>query len=276
MEDSLQQKVIKAFNKYAKYLEATGGHSHRITSYRRIALVFAELTSDEFENHLRNNTLGTLQYVGKSSVESVKTYLTNGTIKDVEIDKVPDTDDPVITREQPEEFKSGKIGTVRSVVLRLLQEILHPYLSTKLTKWQVCGSYRREETLIDDLTIVCACVTPEEWSNFCLGLRKTGAVPNTWIKEVPTVSAIKASLLTSEKLEINFYRTALSHWGGSLIFHTGSENHLDELREAAKQQDVVLGEYGLSSPSGKLLNIGGTEEEIYSFLKKDFVEPKNR
>jgi len=66
-------------------------------------------------------------------------------------------------------------------------------------------------------------------------------------------------------------------WGAALLYFTGSKSHNIELRTISIRKGLRLNEYGLfKADDESVLVAGGTEEEIYSALGMDYIEPELR
>jgi DNA polymerase (family 10) len=74
--------------------------------------------------------------------------------------------------------------------------------------------------------------------------------------------------------ELTVHVAKPSRFGAALLFATGSEKHLDQLRILAEKQGLILDESGLYR-DGKLV-AARTEEEIYGTLGLPFIEPELR
>ena len=74
--------------------------------------------------------------------------------------------------------------------------------------------------------------------------------------------------------ELSVYLTDPRHFGASLLYATGSEQHLRELAEVAKSQGMTLSAEGLRR--GRKLVASKSEEAIYDALGLQYIEPELR
>ena len=77
-----------------------------------------------------------------------------------------------------------------------------------------------------------------------------------------------------QKGELSVYLTDPRHFGASLLYATGSEQHLRELAEVAKSQGMTLSAEGLRR--GRKLVASKSEEAIYDALGLQYIEPELR
>ncbi|HOX55019.1 MAG TPA: DNA polymerase/3'-5' exonuclease PolX, partial [Candidatus Omnitrophota bacterium] len=132
------------------------------------------------------------------------------------------------------------------------------------------GSLRRKKETVRDIDILVV-------SNF------PGKIMDVFTK-LPAVKRImakgetKSSVLTKDDVQVDVRVVEEKEFGAALLYFTGSKNFNVKLRHIAQRNQQKINEYGVFSvkgPKEKYL-AGKTEEEIFKFLKLDYIEPEMR
>ena len=108
---------------------------------------------------------------------------------------------------------------------------------------RIAGDLRRGCEVISDLRLVGASAS----------LKRTGHT---------RVGAVGVDIVSPDKL------------GGALLYATGSERHLEQLEDSARDKRLALSEDGLGKPGGTLS--ARTEQDIYRRLGLSFIPPELR
>ena len=123
----------------------------------------------------------------------------------------------------------------------------------------VAGSLRRRNDVVGDIDIV---------SVGCFPLPVEGA------EFVSGGDTLRTYLF--EDTQINVMIAEPEYLGATLLYATGSGMWAVRLRVKAKKKGFKLNRYGLfERDTGKLV-CSGTEQEIFSALGKNFVQPERR
>jgi len=86
----------------------------------------------------------------------------------------------------------------------------------------------------------------------------------------------KVSVLLDSGIQVDVRLLEKKSFGAALMYFTGSKEHNVALRGRANTMGWTLNEYALTTLKGSKVVAGKTEEEIYSKLKVDFIEPELR
>jgi DNA polymerase (family 10) len=127
------------------------------------------------------------------------------------------------------------------------------------------GSLRRFEPTVRDLRIVAACEDPDRVFRA--------------LNSAPTVASVRyhgAAGLTAMvgSHEVTVKISHPDRYGGALLFHTGSREHLVLLQRRAERVGLRLTGDGLRSPSEVMKT--PREEDVYALLELPFIAPELR
>jgi DNA polymerase (family 10) len=86
----------------------------------------------------------------------------------------------------------------------------------------------------------------------------------------------KVSVLLESGLQVDVRLLDKESFGAALLYFTGSKEHNVALRGRANEMDWTLNEYALTTLKGGKVVARKTEEEIYSKLKLEYIEPELR
>lgn len=88
----------------------------------------------------------------------------------------------------------------------------------------------------------------------------------------------KASILTSENIQVDLRVVSPKSFGAALLYFTGSKDFNIKLRQMALKKNLKINEYGVFSvKAGKEKFLAGkSEEEIFDILGLKFIEPELR
>ncbi|HTR47992.1 MAG TPA: DNA polymerase/3'-5' exonuclease PolX [Verrucomicrobiae bacterium] len=86
----------------------------------------------------------------------------------------------------------------------------------------------------------------------------------------------KVSVLLTSGIQVDVRLLEKKSFGAALMYFTGSKEHNVALRGRANEMGWTLNEYALTTLKGGKVVAGKTEEEIYSKLKLDYIEPELR
>jgi DNA polymerase (family 10) len=86
----------------------------------------------------------------------------------------------------------------------------------------------------------------------------------------------KVSVLLESGLQVDVRLLDKESFGAALLYFTGSKEHNVALRGRANEMSWTLNEYALTTLKGGKVVARKTEEEIYSKLKLEYIEPELR
>jgi len=129
------------------------------------------------------------------------------------------------------------------------------------------GSIRRMKETIGDIDILVSSDRPTAVMSAFTGL--------PIVTEVLAKGPTRASILTTDNLQIDIRVIPPDEYGSALQYFTGSKDHNIALRTLAISQSWKLSEYGLFDEHGRRL-ASKTEEDIYHALGTDWIPPELR
>jgi len=140
-----------------------------------------------------------------------------------------------------------------------------------VSRFTFAGSFRRMRDTIGDFDIIIETDEPREAIQFFTKNEDE-------IREVLSAGDTKASVkLQNNNFQVDVRVISKKSWGAALLYFTGSKAHNIELRTIAIKKGYRLNEYGLFQASDdSVLVAGSTEQEIYSALGMEYIEPELR
>lgn len=140
------------------------------------------------------------------------------------------------------------------------------YLSSKLDKLTVAGSFRRRKETVGDIDLVAVSSHPEDAMKYFTEYDEIGRILAQGDR--------RASVVLRSGLQVDL-RIADEHsYGAALLYFTGSKAHTIALRRIAQANDLKLNEYGIFK--NEKVVASSTEKEIYKALGLQYIEPEIR
>tara|TARA_B100000035_G_scaffold249473_1_gene218292 strand:- start:7732 stop:8229 length:498 start_codon:yes stop_codon:yes gene_type:complete len=137
-------------------------------------------------------------------------------------------------------------------------------LKDKSKKILLCGSARRGKNTCGDLDIVFIDDknnSLKHWLSEVFGFKKNG--------KPQTVGLI-------DGVQIEFYESTEECWGSQVLMWTGSASNNIRLRRICKKRGWTMSQYGIKDSTKRNLTSGMSEQEIYTFLGIEYLEPEER
>ncbi len=299
MEDD-QPYRARAYRKAAQIIEATSEPIEELWKEKRLQDLpgVGENIEKKIDEILRTGKLATLEKVkshypvdvpsltkiegiGPKTVKLLYSQLKVKNIDDLEAavkaGKLHDfpglgvkSDATLLERINAARSSSNRILLAQAVVLserieKTLKEI------PDVSRFTFAGSFRRMKDTIGDFDIILETDEPH-------GAIQFFTKNEDEIKEVLSAGDTKASVkLQNNNFQVDVRVIPKKSWGAALLYFTGSKAHNIELRTIAIKEGYRLNEYGLFKASDdSVLVAGSTEEEIYSALGMDYIEPELR
>jgi DNA polymerase (family 10) len=137
-----------------------------------------------------------------------------------------------------------------------------------LGRISLAGSIRRWKETVKDIDIVATSVKPAKVIEVFTGL--------SIVQEVLARGTTKASIRTTDGIQVDLRVVKEISFGAALQYFTGSKDHNIRLREMASRAGLLCNEYGIfREADGK--RIGGRREgEIYTAVGLPFIPPELR
>lgn len=131
----------------------------------------------------------------------------------------------------------------------------------------IAGSYRRMKETIGDLDALVESDSPDSLIAFTRGDE---------VRQVLAAGETKASVKFEKNFQVDVRVVPRESFGAALLYFTGSKSHNVELRTRAIKMGYRLNEYGLYRSDDESRVAGSSEEEVYSSLGLDYIEPELR
>ncbi len=135
----------------------------------------------------------------------------------------------------------------------------------------VAGSVRRRKETIGDVDILVISKKPKPVMDFFV------AMPE--VSRVLAHGETKSAVQLASGLQVDLRVVPAASYGAALNYFTGSKDHNVALRQTAIKKGWTLNEYGLYKQTSKgkgAMVAGKTEEDIYTALGMDYIEPEMR
>jgi DNA polymerase (family X) len=217
-------------------LEQVGPHRTRILK--------EELDICSIEDLLKAAESGELERVkgfGKKTAENIRKELNNYTQRD-------------------------GVLRIRRTEASLLIAPLMEYLSDKMEKLTIGGSFRRKKETVGDIDLVAVSSNPEKAMHHFTGYDET--------ERIIVQGDTRSSILLRTGLQVDLRIIDEASFGAALLYFTGSKDHTIALRKIAQAKDLKLNEYGIYSHDKMIAS--ATEKEIYEALGLRYIEPEIR
>ncbi len=166
-------------------------------------------------------------------------------------------------------LKRGRERLPIGTVLPVANEIID-YLKdhAPVRNISLAGSLRRWKETIKDIDILVTAHSPKKVMD--VFVRMPGVADT--VSKGPT----KSSVVLSDGISLDLRVVEKDSYGAALQYFTGSKEHNIKMRERAGKKGLKINEYGIfQEKNGKKLG-GKREEEIYTVLGMDYIEPEMR
>jgi DNA polymerase (family 10) len=166
-------------------------------------------------------------------------------------------------------LKRGKERMPIGTVLPKAQEIMH-YLKdhAPVRDISLAGSLRRWKETIKDIDILVTSDSPKKVMDAFV---RMPAVADTVSKGLT-----KSSVVLSDGISVDVRVVEKNSYGAALQYFTGSKEHNIKMRERAAKKGLKINEYGIFQEKSEKKLGGKKEEDIYTVLGMDYVEPEMR
>ncbi len=155
---------------------------------------------------------------------------------------------------------------IRRTEANLLIAPLIEYLSDKMDKLTIGGSFRRRKETVGDIDLVAVSTDPEKAMHFFTGYDETD--------RILVQGDTRSSILLRTGLQVDLRIVDEASFGAALLYFTGSKDHTIALRRIAQAKELKLNEYGVYN-NDKII-ASATEKEIYEALGLRYIEPEIR
>ncbi len=170
------------------------------------------------------------------------------------------------------ERAEAHVGKFRYFDVAIIAHLFEEYLRAlpEVSQFSTCGSFRRGKEVVHDLDFLCASTQPLDVIE--------AFVAHELVDEVIVRGETKCSVRLENLLQIDLRVVSNDEFPFAQQYFTGSKEHNVHVRSRALKLGYSLNEYGLTPkdaavPAAPKLN---TEEELYRFLKLDYIVPELR
>jgi DNA polymerase (family 10) len=137
-----------------------------------------------------------------------------------------------------------------------------------LVRISLAGSIRRWKETVKNIDIVATSVKPAKVIKAFCGL--------SVVREVLSHGTTKASILTTDGIQVDLHVVKEISFGAALQYFTGSKEHNLRLREMALRAGLLFNEYGIFREADGMRIGGRREGEIYTAVGLPFIPPELR
>jgi DNA polymerase (family X) len=137
------------------------------------------------------------------------------------------------------------------------------------------GSLRRGKETIGDLDLLVT-MRPGQDKQKDVDAVAAHILKYPGIQQVLAHGENKVSVVLEGGLQVDVRLLEKDAFGAALLYFTGSKEHNVALRGRANEMGWTLNEYALTTLKGGKIVARKTEEEIYTNLKLDYIEPELR
>jgi len=138
----------------------------------------------------------------------------------------------------------------------------------KIKRLSLAGSLRRRKETIGDIDILVSSYYPHEVMEYFVKYPE--------VQRVLLKGSTKTSVFLKDNLQVDIRVVEDKSYGAALQYFTGSKEHNVKMRSIAIKKGFKLNEYGLFDKETEKYVVGKNEEEIYSKLGLDYIEPEMR
>lgn len=137
----------------------------------------------------------------------------------------------------------------------------------------VVGSYRRGEPTSGDIDMLLKSSDPTILDKFVATLKDKKYIMHTLALGDKKFMGVCRATRNSKARRLDILLTPPEEYAFALLYFTGSDKHNILMRKKALELGYSLNEHGFTPAAPKPLY---SEEDIFAFLKMDYVKPKDR
>ncbi|HEX4956800.1 MAG TPA: helix-hairpin-helix domain-containing protein [Lacibacter sp.] len=135
----------------------------------------------------------------------------------------------------------------------------------------LAGSLRRKKETIGDIDIIIL-AAPQHRKNI---VSLFTSLPQ--VSKILAKGTTKASIILKEpEIQVDVRLVSDFELGAAMLYFTGSKEHIIKLRTLARNKGYKINEYGIFEIDTNKRVAGASEEEMYAFLKLNYIPPERR
>lgn len=253
-------ELISMFEEIA-YLEPNQWKSR---SYKNAISILKQKGEESF---MRRNHFADIPGIGSGIEKKILQYKSDGFI-----DKLNDLRKAFPNKLNPDLYKVRKGYVTKRITYAKATELLTKLFEViKVPKEDitVCGSYRREKSMIGDIDL---CISTEDKA--LLNKLRTRLEKEGWKVTVGGDKKLSFIIDENNMTPCDIYVTSPKEYWYNVLYLTGSKEFNIRMRGIAKKLGYTLNQYSLFK--GKNEHIVHSEQEIFDLLGMKYVYPKNR
>ena len=248
IEEFIKTGKIDAYEKLKKKIKINVEELNQIPSLgpKKIKILYQKLAVkniDDLEKVLKAGKVETVQGFGEETVKKL--------LKGIQFVKT-----------KPRRFIYAQALPIVTNLLQKFQQF--PFVH----KIEIAGSFRRGKETVGDLDFLVISPQPQKVMEVFTML------PD--VQDVLAKGTTRSSIRLTNGLQIDMRVVNDKEFGSAMNYFIGSKEHNVELRKLALSKGYTLSEYGLFMLKNKKLIAGKTEEEIYSKVGLDYIDPELR
>jgi DNA polymerase (family X) len=175
------------------------------------------------------------------------------------------TEQSILESLKQSQDERGRIS-LREAEQRAVPLVQYLKASKGIKKITVTGSFRRRKESVGDLDILVACK-----KNADVMERLTGYED---VRKVVARGKTRSTVVLKSGLQVDLRVLPEVGYGAGLHYFTGSKAHNIAVRKRALKKKLKINEYGVFE--GKKRVAGKTEEEVFTKVGLDYIEPELR
>lgn len=166
-------------------------------------------------------------------------------------------------------YKGGEARTLLFYIKPVAERIVDKLKSLKeVEKAVAAGSLRRQKETVRDIDLLVISKNPVKVMDFFT------TMPD--VKRILAKGPTKSTIIIKEGIQVDVRVVKPESFGSAIMYFTGSKDNNIAMRVISIKKGYKLSEYGLFSKKNGKVIAGRTENEVYSKLGMDYIEPELR
>jgi DNA polymerase (family 10) len=153
----------------------------------------------------------------------------------------------------------------------IAEQIIEPYIEylrnfEGVESVDAAGSYRRKKETVGDMDLLVVGSSPSKLMDHFVNYEE--------VEEIIAHGETKSSVILRSGLQVDLRVIPPKSYGAALLYFTGSKAHNVAIRRIAQEKNYKINEYGIYE--GDQWKAGKTEEEVYRYIRLNYIEPELR
>ena len=189
------------------------------------------------------------------------------------------------------DLKYNPVKRIPNANIKNVNAVLRKIFRKHSCKYEICGSYRRNEPYSSDIDILLdkTCLKGVKGKNYVpiitsiindnrIHTPYTVKLVEPYSAGPDRISALFAVKLNPKSLvyyKVDFFLTEPAEWAAALVYATGSKLFNIRIRAVAKKRGYKLNQRGLFDANGNRIPVR-TERELFKKIKVTWRDPQDR